>query len=96
MNVIISARFFCDLLEKPSWVDLFNRCTEIDPEVFSDRQAEERWWAGGTVQAFAHARIIRRPDGSVSLASTTEKGALALGEAAHQLGVYVIRTQVSV
>jgi len=34
------------------------------------------WWAGGSVEIYAHARVIHHPDDSVSVIAPDELGAL--------------------
>lgn len=73
----------------PMWLTLVHEANADPdgPDTFGKPSLVGDWWAGGTVEEYAHARVLRRPDGTVSVASKDGVGARILAAAAARLGI---------
>lgn len=87
--VMAHARFRRGLAGSLTWVDLIRECGAISPGMFTSGHTSGPWWAGGDAEEYSDARIIHRPDGTVSIVSLTDEGAATIAEAARRLNVYV-------
>jgi hypothetical protein len=63
------------------WLDFIHVANGVAPGTFGAPVSSGPWWAGGSVEEYADARVLHREDGSVSVVSTTEHGAVVLAEA---------------
>jgi hypothetical protein len=59
------------------------------PALFGAPDSTGDWWAGGEVEEYLDARVIHRGDGSVSIASKTDRGAHFIRLAAADLDIVV-------
>lgn len=72
-----------------TWLNLVWECNAIDADFFTAATHSGDWWAGGTVEEYPHARIIRDDD-SVRIAAKTEHGADVIARAAAALGIHIV------
>lgn len=63
------------------WLDFIHVANGVAPDMFGAAISRGPWWAGGSVEEYADARVLHREDGSVSVVSTTDRGRAVLGEA---------------
>jgi hypothetical protein len=71
------------------WLSVIHEANRITPGMFGEPDISP-WWAGGEVEEYKDARVIHRPDGSVSVVSKTEHGAEVLATAAGTLKINII------
>lgn len=69
------------------WLGVIWEANRIDPDMFGAPLRTGPWWAGGSVEEYADARVLHRTDGSVSIVSLTDRGAAILAQAAARLGI---------
>ena len=69
------------------WLSVIREACRLAPGMFGAPDSLGPWWAGGHVEEYEDARVIHRPDESVSIVSKTERGAEVLASAAGKLGI---------
>lgn len=69
------------------WLTVIHEVNRLAPGTFGAPDSLGPWWAGGSVEEYQDARVIHRPDGTVSIVSKTPRGAGLLSEAAANLGI---------
>lgn len=75
--------------DNPEWLHVIWAANEISPGTFGEPELLGDWWAGGSVEEYADARVLHRGDGSVSIVSKTDKGDEVLRAAAAKLGINI-------
>lgn len=71
-----------------TWINLVWECNTISSGFFGAPQYTGDWWAGGTVEEYGQARIVRDTS-SVRIIGSSARGDLVIAEAAERLGVHV-------
>jgi hypothetical protein len=71
---------------RPEWLAAIHEINGID-RIFGTAIHTEKWWAGGTVEIYEHARVIHRTDDSCSIVGLTERGDAAIVAAATKLNI---------
>lgn len=56
------------------WLDLLREANGVHHGFFGAPESVDAWWAGGSVEVYAHARVIHHPDDSVSVVALDELG----------------------
>ncbi len=69
------------------WLDLIHEANRVTPDMFGAADSTGEWWAGGYVEEYHDARVLHRPDGTVSVVSKTDAGTRTLATAAAHLGM---------
>lgn len=63
------------------WLDLIREANGVEAKFFDAPESSGPWWAGGSVEEYADARVIHREDGSVSVVATSDHGTEILNRA---------------
>ena len=74
---------------RPDWLVFIHEANGIEPGFFGEPDSTGDWWAGGYVEEYPDARVLMRTDGSVSIASKTERGERVIAETAKLLNIHV-------
>jgi hypothetical protein len=77
---------------RPEYLVLIHEVNGIAPETFGATESVGPWWAGGTVEEYADARVIHREDGTSSIVAKTEHGNALIRQAAASLDIHVTDT----
>lgn len=56
------------------WLDLLREANGVHHRFFGEPESANAWWAGGSVEVYAHARVIHHTDESVSVVALDELG----------------------
>lgn len=72
----------------PEWLKVIWEANTIEPGFFG-RPEISKWWAGGTVEEYEHARVLHRTDPSVSIIAKTEHGEDILRQVAKRLDIHM-------
>ena len=79
---------------EPEWLKVIWEANTIADErghgkqaIFGAPESTGKWWAGGSVEEYEHARVLHRGDRSVSIVSKTQFGAEMLQAAGERLGI---------
>jgi hypothetical protein len=62
------------------WLDLIREAGAAHPGFFGAPESVGPWWAGGSVEEYAHARVIHHLDDSVSVVALDDLGDRILTE----------------
>jgi hypothetical protein len=63
------------------WLDLIGEANRLHPGFFGEPTSVGPWWTGGSVEQYAHARVIHHLDESVSIVALDETGDSVLARA---------------
>jgi hypothetical protein len=69
------------------WLDVVRAANGIAPGMFGSPYFVGPWWAGGSVEEYAEARVIHRDDGSVSIVGKSVTAERVLAQAANEVGL---------